>query len=71
MACEDKLSFEELKDFSRNSVDCLPNGPIMRPRDNAGLSDEELVSRIRERNEMYKSTYLLRLEYFHRLISRE
>lgn len=63
------LSREELDRFTGKSKDPEPRGLITRPNDNVDLTDEELRSRIIERNPD-KPTYLLRREYERRLRQR-
>ena len=62
-----RLSHEELSDMTRSSVDPVGLGPVTRPFDNSDLPEGELRRRILQRNAARKPTYLLRLEYKHRL----
>lgn len=64
------LSKEELERLTNESVDPKPLGRITRPHDNVGLRDDELCSKIEERNSQGKPTYLLRMEYERRLHQR-
>jgi hypothetical protein len=64
---EKAISREELDKFTQESVDPNALGPIRRPFDNVELTDDELVTRIKERNREGKPTYLLRMEYERRL----
>ena len=70
-----QLSEENLNELTKNSVD--PNSwgtdsltPTRSFNENSHLSDEELITKIVERNKKKKPTYKLRLEYKRRLKSR-
>jgi hypothetical protein len=63
------LSREELDKFTSASLDPKAGGPVRRPFDNVDLTDEELVSRLKERTGV-KPTFLLRVEYERRLKQR-
>ena len=65
------LSLTEFKELEGNAIDPTPRGSVARAGMNSGLTDSELVSKIRERNRQRKPVYLLLLEYKNRLIQRE
>ena len=65
-----KLSRSKLANLTTHSVDPEPLGRITRDGMNSNLTDSELAQRIKSRNDLYKPTYLLRLEYNRRLNQR-
>jgi hypothetical protein len=64
------LSKDEIKRFTSDSVDPTGWGPVRSHFENVGLTDAELVQRIKARNRAGKPTYKLRLEYKRRLKQR-
>ena len=64
------LSRQELAELTAASIDPQPWGHLVRKEMNRGLTDEELVARIKKRNSYAEATALLRYEYRRRLEER-
>ena len=64
------LSRQELAELTTASIDPQPWGKLVRREMNKGLTDEELVAKIKKCNNYAETTALLRYEYRRRLEER-
>ena len=67
MIFEKKLSLREFLRLQAGAVDPNPRGQVRRGGMNHGLTNRQLVKKMKERNKRKKPIYLLLLEYKRRL----